>query len=164
MVGQRRATLLPTLRLPRYLQLPLPADLALPGLQPTIFGDERNPLSLEKMPIRSYLLAIAIFANGAKGHAALHVSRDLDCQYKTACSAEPVMAENGRKPTEIHRLSPGRPSFHTAWTVADIDNSLRVEDEGFAELIVGGAVSLDDSRRKSYRGWYLSTAQALNWA
>ncbi|HXC14764.1 MAG TPA: IS1595 family transposase [Stellaceae bacterium] len=37
-----------------------------------------------KMPVRSYLLAIAIFANGAKGHAALHLSRDLDCQYKTA--------------------------------------------------------------------------------
>jgi hypothetical protein len=37
-----------------------------------------------KLPVRSYLLAIAIFANGAKGHAALHLSRDLDCQYKTA--------------------------------------------------------------------------------
>jgi ribosomal protein L37AE/L43A len=36
-----------------------------------------------KMPVRSYLLAIAIFTNGAKGHAA-HLSRDLDCQYKTA--------------------------------------------------------------------------------
>jgi ribosomal protein L37AE/L43A len=37
-----------------------------------------------KLPIGSYLLAIAIFVNGAKGHAALHLSRDLDCQYKTA--------------------------------------------------------------------------------
>jgi len=37
-----------------------------------------------KLPIRSYLLAVAIFVNGAKGHAALHLSRDLDCQYKTA--------------------------------------------------------------------------------
>jgi transposase-like protein len=37
-----------------------------------------------KLPPRSYLLAIAIFANGAKGHAALQLSRDLDCQYKTA--------------------------------------------------------------------------------
>ena len=37
-----------------------------------------------KLPVRSYLLAIAIFANGAKGHAALHLSRDLDVQYKTA--------------------------------------------------------------------------------
>lgn len=37
-----------------------------------------------KMPIRTYLLAIAIFVNGAKGHAALQLSRDLDCQYKTA--------------------------------------------------------------------------------
>lgn len=37
-----------------------------------------------KMPMRDYLLAIAIFCNGAKGHSALQLSRDLDCQYKTA--------------------------------------------------------------------------------
>jgi transposase-like protein len=43
----------------------------------TIFADR-------KRPIRDYLLAIAIFANGAKGHSALQLSRDLACQYKTA--------------------------------------------------------------------------------
>jgi len=37
-----------------------------------------------KRPVRDYLLAIAIFANGAKGHSALQLSRDLDCQYRTA--------------------------------------------------------------------------------
>jgi transposase-like protein len=37
-----------------------------------------------KRPIRDYLLAIALFANGAKGLSALQLSRDLDCQYKTA--------------------------------------------------------------------------------
>ena len=37
-----------------------------------------------KLPIRDYLLAIAIFVNGAKGHSALQMSRDLDCQYKSA--------------------------------------------------------------------------------
>jgi transposase-like protein len=43
----------------------------------TIFADR-------KRPIRDYLLAIAIFANGAKGHSSLQLSRDLKCQYKTA--------------------------------------------------------------------------------
>jgi transposase-like protein len=43
----------------------------------TIFADR-------KLPIRDYLLAIAIFVNGAKGHSALQLSRDLDCQYKSA--------------------------------------------------------------------------------
>jgi transposase-like protein len=43
----------------------------------TIFADR-------KMPVRDILLAIAIFVNGAKGHSALQLSRDLDCQYKTA--------------------------------------------------------------------------------
>ena len=37
-----------------------------------------------KRPIRDYLLAIAIFINGAKGVSALQLSRDLDCQYRTA--------------------------------------------------------------------------------
>ncbi len=40
--------------------------------------------SNRKLPIRDYLLAIAIFVNGAKGYAALQLSRDLDVQYKTA--------------------------------------------------------------------------------
>lgn len=40
--------------------------------------------SNRKMPVRDILLAIAIFANGAKGYPALQLSRDLDCQYKTA--------------------------------------------------------------------------------
>lgn len=37
-----------------------------------------------KMSFTDLLAAIVIFANGAKGVAALHLSRDLDCQYKTA--------------------------------------------------------------------------------
>lgn len=40
--------------------------------------------SNRKLPIRDYLLAIAIFVNGAKGYAALHLGRDLDVSYKTA--------------------------------------------------------------------------------
>src|SRR5665213_1723734 len=38
-----------------------------------------------KLSIRDILAAIAIFTNGAKGHSALQLSRDLDVQYKTAC-------------------------------------------------------------------------------
>lgn len=37
-----------------------------------------------KMAYRDLLAAIAIFVNGAKGVSALQLSRDLDCQYKTA--------------------------------------------------------------------------------
>lgn len=37
-----------------------------------------------KMAIRDLLMAIAIFVNGANGHAALHLSRELKCAYKTA--------------------------------------------------------------------------------
>jgi transposase-like protein len=37
-----------------------------------------------KLAHRDILAAIAIFVNGAKGHSALQLSRDLDCQYKTA--------------------------------------------------------------------------------
>lgn len=37
-----------------------------------------------KLSLRDILAAIAIFVNGAKGHSALQLSRDLDVQYKTA--------------------------------------------------------------------------------
>ena len=37
-----------------------------------------------KMSLRDLLAAIAIFVNGAKGVSALQLSRDLNCQYKTA--------------------------------------------------------------------------------
>ncbi|MEQ9639966.1 MAG: IS1595 family transposase [Alphaproteobacteria bacterium] len=37
-----------------------------------------------KRPLKDYLLAIALFVNGAKGMPALQLARDLDCQYRTA--------------------------------------------------------------------------------
>ena len=41
-------------------------------------------LAAHKMPLRSYLMAIAIFANEVKGKSMLALSRDLGTQYKTA--------------------------------------------------------------------------------
>ena len=40
--------------------------------------------AFHKMPLRQYLAAVAIFVNEVKGKSALALSRDLDCQYKTA--------------------------------------------------------------------------------
>jgi transposase-like protein len=37
-----------------------------------------------KLPLQDYLAAMAIYTNGAKGFAALQMSRELDVQYKTA--------------------------------------------------------------------------------
>jgi transposase-like protein len=37
-----------------------------------------------KMSLRDILTAIALFVNGANGHSALRLSRDLNCSYKTA--------------------------------------------------------------------------------
>jgi hypothetical protein len=67
----------------------------------------RTTFADRKRPIRDYLLAIAIFANGAKGHAALQLSRDLDCQYKTAY----VLAHKLREAlgAEIH--NPDKPEL-----------------------------------------------------
>jgi hypothetical protein len=71
----------------------------------TIFQDR-------KRPIRDYLLAIAIFVNGAKGHSALQLSRDLDCQYKTAF----VLAHKLREAMGAEIRSPDQPEL--AGTVA----------------------------------------------
>jgi transposase-like protein len=40
--------------------------------------------AFHKMPLRNYLAAIAIFCNEVKGKSALALSRDLNCQYKSA--------------------------------------------------------------------------------
>lgn len=40
--------------------------------------------SNHKLPLKTYLIAIAIFTNAVKSISALQLSRDLDCQYKTA--------------------------------------------------------------------------------
>jgi transposase-like protein len=37
-----------------------------------------------KLPIRVYLVAIALFVNSAKGHSALQLSRELNIQYRSA--------------------------------------------------------------------------------
>ncbi len=37
-----------------------------------------------KLPLRSYLLAVAVFCNEVKGKSMLALARDLDVQYKTA--------------------------------------------------------------------------------
>ena len=58
-----------------------------------------------KLPMRDYLLAIAIFANGAKGHSALQLSRDLDCQYKTAFVLAHKLREALAADTADHTLS-----------------------------------------------------------
>jgi transposase-like protein len=66
-----------------------------------------------KLPHRDYLAAIAIFANGAKGHSALQLSRDLDCQYKTAF----VLAHKLREAlgSEIH--NPDEPELAGTVTI-----------------------------------------------
>jgi hypothetical protein len=40
--------------------------------------------AFHKMPLRQYLAAVVIFCDEVKGKSALSLSRDLDCQYKTA--------------------------------------------------------------------------------
>lgn len=52
----------------------------------TIFADR-------KMSHRDILMAIAIFVNGAAGHAALRMTRDLGCSYKTAFVLEHKLRE-----------------------------------------------------------------------
>lgn len=53
-----------------------------------------------KLAIGDILLAIAIFTNGAKGHSALQLSRDLGCQYRTAfVMAHKLREAMGAQPT-----------------------------------------------------------------
>jgi hypothetical protein len=50
--------------------------------------------------LRTYLAATCIFVNEVKGKSALALSRDLDCQYKTAFVLSLNAHRNG--PTSAH--------------------------------------------------------------
>lgn len=58
-----------------------------------------------KLPLRDILAAIAIFVNGAKGHSALQLSRDLDVQYKTAFVLSHKIREALSKKNDAKQLS-----------------------------------------------------------
>src|SRR5215212_1545760 len=53
--------------------------------------------AFHKMSLRSYLMAIAIFANEVKGKSMLALSRDLGTQYKTAFVLAHKIRERGGK-------------------------------------------------------------------
>lgn len=57
-----------------------------------------------KLAIRDYLLAIAIFVNGAKGISALQLGRDLDVQYRTAFVLAHKIREAMASETAGHKL------------------------------------------------------------
>jgi transposase-like protein len=52
-----------------------------------------TPFAHHKMSMRDILMAIAIFVNSVKGHAALQMSRELKCSYKTAFVLEHKLRE-----------------------------------------------------------------------
>jgi hypothetical protein len=44
--------------------------------------------------------------------------------------------------------------------IADIDHGLRLEEQGFAELIGGTKVDAEEIIRRAYSGWYLTAEEA----
>jgi ATP-dependent protease ClpP protease subunit len=46
--------------------------------------------------------------------------------------------------------------------IADLDHGLRLEEQGFAELISGTNVDAQEIASRAYGGWYLSADEALN--
>ena len=46
--------------------------------------------------------------------------------------------------------------------IADIDHGLRLEEQGFAELIRGTNVDAEEITRRAYGGWYLSAEEAFS--
>ena len=60
--------------------------------------------AFHKMPLRQYLAAIVVFCNEVKGKSALALSRDLDCQYKTAFVLAHKLREAMSTEVRGHRL------------------------------------------------------------
>ena len=76
---------MPPLRRSGRLRLPTPerrAALPLPGLRQGFHDHVGTLFASHKLPLRSYLVAIAIFCNEVKGKSMLALSRDLGTSYK----------------------------------------------------------------------------------
>jgi transposase-like protein len=58
-----------------------------------------------KLPLRTYLAAIAIYTNAVKGISALQLGRDLDVQYKTAFVLAHKIRESLMEQRELEKLS-----------------------------------------------------------
>ena len=52
-----------------------------------------------KLPLRTYLLAVAAFCNEVKGKSMLAFARELDVQYKTALCGRPAVSSGSSGPT-----------------------------------------------------------------
>jgi hypothetical protein len=76
----------------------------------TIFADR-------KMSYSDIIGAIAIFVNGVNGHAALRITRDLGCSYKTAFVLEHKLREVFRaiRPLQDARSARNLPPLRPIW-------------------------------------------------
>ena len=83
---QRREALLSALRLHYCLRKSPQGSftLAVQGMLQRFLAHVGTLFAFHKMPLRAYLLAIAIFCNEVKGKSMLAMSRDLGVQYKTS--------------------------------------------------------------------------------
>jgi transposase-like protein len=91
-----------------------------------------------KMALRDILAAIAIFVNGAKGHSALQLSRDLDCQYKSAFVL-------------CHKIREALAAEQTA--IGEVAGSVEVDGAYFGGYIKPANLKADrkDRRRRVYQ-------------
>lgn len=87
-----------------------------------------------KMPTRDYLLAIAIFVNGAKGYSALQLSRDLNVQYKTAFVLSHKLREALGADMKTRTVS-GEVEIDSGWFGGYVKPENRKEDRNDRRLI-----------------------------
>lgn len=86
-----------------------------------------------KLPLREYLLAVALFVNGAKGVSALQLGRDLDVQYKTAFVLAHKLREAMASEEHGRRLS-GNVEIDGAYFGGHVKPENRKEDRVDARL------------------------------
>lgn len=80
-----------------------------------------------KMALRDILMAIAVFVNGANGHSALRLSRDLKCNYRTAFVLAHKLREVLGEQQATHKLT-GTVEIDGMWTGGHIKKTNLVKD------------------------------------
>ncbi|MGZ8250377.1 MAG: IS1595 family transposase [Methylomagnum sp.] len=80
-----------------------------------------------KLPLKTYIAAIAISTNAVKGISALQMARDLDVQYKTAFVLAHKIRESLMEQRDVSPL-PGKVEIDGAYTNGHVRPENRIED------------------------------------
>lgn len=102
-----------------------------------------------------FLGKVAVYSAGATFMAAFPVDKRFLTRHSRIMIHERVMQSTIQLNGPLNTLAPTlRAKLH------EIEDSIKIQDEGFADLVRGSGVTLEELKRKAPSNWYIEAEQA----